>query len=107
MNAPLPPEELRQFHTWEEIARDTKLWVSLLWAAILKRARGYRFQSQRHTGKVNFIDGTLDRRKDKLEGETAAYPNWLRSYRRRYESPVIKPSRRAQSRARARMMGAR
>lgn len=84
MNQLLPPSELRNFHTWAEIAADTRLWVSLLRRAMVARGEGYRFPSMRNTGRGE------DRRKDKLEGPLAGYPKAFRSYAARYAAPPMK-----------------
>lgn len=88
-------EEPKRFYTWEQIARDTKLWVAFLWRGMWKTGKGYMRGSLRRTGKGD------DRRPDKLEGTMAKEPKWLRSYHGRYVAPAIRQTPRQKRRARA------
>lgn len=80
----------KKFHTWEEIARDVRLWVALLRKAMFSSGRGYRRASLRHTGKQDAKTGEWDRRKDKIEGPFAFASKALRSYAARYACPPIR-----------------
>jgi hypothetical protein len=74
MNQPLPPSELRNFHTWQEVASDKRLWISLLRRAMFAKSKGFRLPSMKNTGRGE------DRRKDKLEGPLAGVPKAFRSH---------------------------
>lgn len=99
MNAPSPDVVKQRFFRWEDFARNTRLWLSLLWQAMSRTGRGYKRHSLRHTGRRN-ADGEWDRRKDKIDGELAFMPKWFRSYSTRYAAPRIRQTRRQISRAR-------
>lgn len=81
-------------YTWEEIARDSKLWVSWLWNSMWRAGKGYARNSLRRTGKGE------DRRPDKL-GSVA--PKWRR-YLQRYATAPCKQTRHQLSRAHAAIM---
>jgi hypothetical protein len=84
MNQPLPPSELRNFHTWQEVASDKRLWISLLRRAMFAKSKGFRLPSMKNTGRGE------DRRKDKLEGPLAGVPKAFRSHAARYAAPAIR-----------------
>src|SRR4051812_37625253 len=67
----------KNFYTWEQIARDPRLWIALIRKAMAKTGNGYRRHSLRHSGNGD------DRREDKLEGEFS-YSPLLRRYNQRY-----------------------
>lgn len=93
-NAPVAPPPARRlvpntvYDMPESVFRAR--WISLLWQAMTKRAKGYRMWTLKNQPPAGAAHWRGERRGDKREGPLAGMPKAFRSYHSRYASPAVR-----------------